>query len=71
MHLAYCLVSGEFFTVRLMFVQISAMLHLKLVAYYTISFVRKTAVSFRIRYINVALRILRLFALVVMLQERL
>jgi len=39
-HLAYHVINGEFFTMRMMFTQISAMLLLKSVAYYATSFVR-------------------------------
>ena len=69
MHLAYCEIKGEFFTVRLTFAQISAMLYLILVAYYTTSFVRETAFSFMIHYKNVSSTVWRLLIIEVMLQK--
>jgi len=59
-YLAYCVKNGGFFTTQLTFSQISAMLQLKLVAYYTTSFVREMAFSFRIYYTNVPSTVLTL-----------
>jgi hypothetical protein len=60
-----------FFILRLMIVQISSILQLKFVPNYTISFAKKTALNFRIHYIKVLLRVLKLLALEVIFLERL
>ena len=60
-----------FFILRLIIVQISSILQLKFVPNYIISFAKKTASNFRIHYIKVLLRVLRLLALEVLFLERL